>query len=657
MELPLEQQAIRAKCIHPSGRFVEFPKEEVELSMPARFEKIAARYGHRTAVKRGNQALTYQDLNQAANRLAHAIVAQRGRVQEPIALLMEHDVPLFVAILGVLKAGKICLVLDPSFPKDRNAFLLQDSQASLLIADGENFSLARGLALDSCGLVNIDQLGSAISIENPGLAISPQDFAFLIYTSGSTGRPKGVIQTHANLLHDSLIYCNGLHICVDDRIALLYSCSVSQGAKITFATLLNGAALYPFNIRQQGVDQVADWLIRQKVTIFFSVPVLFRQFAATLTREELFPHLRIIQLGSDLVTPKEIEEYQRHFSANTILVIRFGTTETGTLRRMYFDSESSLTEIQNAVGYAIEGVDICLIDDNGAAVPCDAVGEIVVKSRYLSPGYWRRPGLSREKFIPDPNDGDRRIYHTGDLGRLRSDGCLYYLGRKDFQLNVRGYRVEAGEIEAVLLAQENVKEALVATVGNSDGAAHDRLVAYIVAFEKPFPATSMLRRAAGQKLPAHMVPSDFVFLESLPLTPNGKVDRLAFPAPDRSRPELEVAEAAPRSDIETLLAKIWAEVLAIDRVGIHDNFFDLGGHSLAASRVISRVIQSFKLVLPVRTLYDAPTVARMAEVVKQNHAHRADDAELEQMLRQVETMTEEETQRDVAKMSSRDAIK
>ena len=570
---------------------------------------------------------------------------------------MEHDIPLLVTIIGVLKAGKICLVLDPSFPKDRSVFLLQDSQASLLIADGENFSLARGLALDSCGLVNIDQLGSAISIENPGLAISPQDFAFLIYTSGSTGRPKGVIQTHANLLHDSLIYCNGLHICVDDRIALLYSCSVSQGVKITFATLLNGAALYPFNIRQQGVAQVADWLIRQEVTIFFSVPVLFRQFAATLTGEELFPHLRIIQLGSDLVTPKEIEEYQRHFSVNTILVIRFGTTETGTLRRMYFGSESSLTEIQNAVGYATEGADICLLDDNGAAVPFDAVGEIVVKSRYLSPGYWRRPDLSREKFIPDPNDGDQRIYHTGDLGRLRSDGCLYHLGRKDSQLSVRGYRVEAGEIEAVLLAQENVKEALVATVGNSNAAAHDRLVAYIVAFEKPFPATSILRRAAGQKLPAHMVPSDFVFLESLPLTPNGKVDRLALPAPDRSRPELEVAEAAPRSDIEALLAKIWAEVLAIDRVGIHDNFFDLGGHSLAALRVISRVIQSFKLVLPVRALYDAPTVARMAEVVKQNHAHRAGDAELEQMLRQVETMTEEEAQRDVAKMSSRDAIK
>src|SRR5258706_6623902 len=372
MELPLEQQAIRAKCIHPSGRFVEFPQEDVELSLPARFEKIAARYGQRTAVKNGNRALTYRDLNQAANRLEHAILAQCGKAKEPIALLMEHDIALFVAIIGVLKAGKICLVLDPSFPKDRNAFLLQDLQASLLIGDGENFSLAGELALDSCGLVNIDQLASANSSENPELAVAPQDFALLIYTSGSTGRPKGVIQTHADLLHDSKNYCNGLHLCADDRSALLCSCSVSQGVKITFATLLNGAALYPFNIRQQGVAQVADWLIQEEVTIFFSVPVLFRQFAATLTGEELFPHLRIIQLGSDLVTPRELAEYQRHFSAHTILIIRFGATETGTVRRMYFDSESALTAIDNAVGYATEAAELCLIDDHGVALPCDA---------------------------------------------------------------------------------------------------------------------------------------------------------------------------------------------------------------------------------------------------------------------------------------------
>ena len=642
MNLPLDQQAIRAKCFHPSGRFAEFPLEDVALSIPARFEKIVAQYSRQAAVKTSDQTLTYQDLNQAANRLAHSIIAQRGTTQEPIALLMEHELPLFVAIIGVLKAGKICLVLDPSFPKDRRAFLLQDSQASLLIADGENLSLAEQSAYQNCDVVNLEQLGWASSSDNPGLAVSSQDLAFLIYTSGSTGQPKGVVQTHANLLHDSLIYCNGLHICAADRIALLYSCSVSQGMKITFAALLNGATLCPFDIRKRGVTPISDWLIRQEVTIFVSVPVLFHQFAGTLTGQESFPHLRTIQLGSDLVTPRELEEYQRHFSAHTILVIRFGTTETGTVRRMYFDSTSSLKEAQNAVGYAVEGAEVCLIDDAGVALPIDAVGEIVVKGRYLSPGYWRRPDLSREKFVVDPNGGDQRIYYTGDLGRLRADGCLYHLGRKDFQLSVRGYRVEAGEIEALLLAQQNVKEALVATCGSSTSAVHDRLVAYIVAFEKPFPAISALRKAARDKLPAHMVPTDFIFLDSLPLTANGKINRLALPAPHGPRPDLAVAYSAPRSEIERLLAEIWAEVLAIGPVGIHDDFFDLGGHSLAATRVLSRVLQKLKLHLPVKALFDAPTVARMADLVRQNQAHRVDAAELKQMLRLVETMTDEE---------------
>jgi amino acid adenylation domain-containing protein len=638
MDLPLAQQVIRAKCFHPSGWFVEFSLEDVALSIPARFEKIATQYPHRAAVQTSDQVLTYQDLNHAVNQLAHALIAQRGTTRETIALMMEHEVPLFVAILGVLKAGKICLVLDPSFPRDRSAFVLGDSQASLLIADGENLSLAEQSAGQNCGVIDIEQLSRAGSSDNPGLPVSPQALAFLIYTSGSTGKPKGVVQTHASLLHESLVYCNGLHICADDRLALLYSCSVSQGLKITFAALLNGAMLCPFDIRKSGVNQLCDWLIRQEVTIFFSMPVLFHQFVETFTGRKSFPHLRVIQLGSDLVTPRELEEYQRHFSAHTILVVRFGTTETGTVRRMYFDTTSSLGETLNAVGYAVEGAEVCLIDDTGAAVSSDAVGEIVVKGRYVAPGYWRRPDLSREKFIADAEGGDRRIFYSGDLGRLRADGCLHHLGRKDFQLKVRGYRVEAGEIEALLRVQQNVKEALVATCGSAASAVHDRLVAYIVGFEKPFPTISALQKAVRDKLPAYMVPTDFIFLDSLPLTPNGKIDRSALPAPRGSRPDLEVVYTEPRSDIERLLAEIWAEVLAIDPVGIHDDFFDLGGHSLAASRVISRVLQKFALNLPIRALFDAPTVARMAEVVRQNCV---DSLTLEQMLPLVKITTNE----------------
>lgn len=243
--LPPEQQAIWDKCFHPSGKFVEFPKEDVETSIPERFEKIVRRFPDVPAVKIRNRPVTYQELNQAANCLAHAILAQRGETQEPIALLMEHDSPSIVAMLGVLKAGKICVVLDPSFPKARNAFLLEDCQAALLITDSKNLSLAEEYAQDRCRYLNADELDSGFPVDNPGLSIAPDHFAFLVYTSGSTGQPKGVIQNHRNLLHDSLLYCNGLHICTDDRVALLYSCSASQGLKIILATLLNGATLCP----------------------------------------------------------------------------------------------------------------------------------------------------------------------------------------------------------------------------------------------------------------------------------------------------------------------------------------------------------------------------------------------------------------------------
>ena len=221
MNRPVAQQAIEARCFHPSGRFVEFPLNDVALLIPARFEKLAAQHSHRAAVKTSDQTLTYRDLNQAANRLAHTIIERRGTAPETVALLMQHGPPLFVAIMGALKAGKICLVLDPSFPKKRSAFLLQDSRAGLLIADGENFTAAEPFADQNCGVVNIKQLPLAGSSDNPELSVSSQDAAFLIYTSGSTGQPKGVVQSHANLLHDSLVYCNGLHICPEDRIALL----------------------------------------------------------------------------------------------------------------------------------------------------------------------------------------------------------------------------------------------------------------------------------------------------------------------------------------------------------------------------------------------------------------------------------------------------
>jgi acyl-coenzyme A synthetase/AMP-(fatty) acid ligase/acyl carrier protein len=390
--------------------------------------------------------------------------------------------------------------------------------------------------------------------------------------------------------------------------------------------LLNGAALYPYRVQQEGVADLAAWLNQEAITLYFSIPVLFRQFVGSLSGQQRFPHLRIIQLGSDRVTRGELDLYKGHFSTDTVLIVRFGTTETGTLRRMFFEVTSPLDEGAVPVGYGIEDADISLLDQEGNDVTSGAIGEIVVKSRYISPGYWRRPDLTREVFFPDPNGGDKRTYHTGDLGRMRSDGLLYHLGRKDFQLKIRGYSVAAGEIEAVLQGQHNVKEAVVATDKPSAGSESDRLIAYVVPFETPPPSIHALRANVGKRLPAHMIPSDFIFVESLPRTPNGKIDRQALPEPAKARPVLDVAFVAPQTDLEVELAELWEEILDVRPIGVDDNFFDLGGDSLVAMRLISHVAKRFQAEIPLQFLFRSPTVAAMAAMCRREDGAQPADS-------------------------------
>jgi acyl carrier protein len=245
-----------------------------------------------------------------------------------------------------------------------------------------------------------------------------------------------------------------------------------------------------------------------------------------------------------------------------------------------------------------------LLGDNGQEVGFNQVGEIAIKSRYLSPCYWHQPDLTRAKFLPDPNGGEERTFLSGDLGFMLADGCLYHVGRRDFQVKIRGNRIEFGEVETALLALDAIKDAVVIA---TDRAGDKRLAAYIVPANKPPPSVAALRRALGEKLPDHMIPSAFVLLDAMPLTPNGKIDRRALPKPGKARPELQVAYEAPRTPLEEVLAGIWANVIGLDRVGIHDNFFELGGDSLLAIRVVSRVLKQFRLEIPLQSLFQSPT--------------------------------------------------
>jgi acyl-coenzyme A synthetase/AMP-(fatty) acid ligase/acyl carrier protein len=304
--------------------------------------------------------------------------------------------------------------------------------------------------------------------------------------------------------------------------------------------------------------------------------------------------------------------FKQHFPNDCILVNRLGSSETGSLRMFFLDKETELAGNLLPVGYAVPDNDIMLLDDSGAEVAGDE-GEIAVRTRYVSPGYWKRPDLTARCFFADPSDAKTKIYRTGDLGRMLEDGCLLHLGRKEFFTKVRGYRVELEEIELALVELGGIKEAVVTALNNNSG--DERLVAYIVPKAPPGPNASELRRFLANKLPEYMIPTTFIALDALPLTDTMKVDRKALPKPKGLRPEIAASYALPRNSIEEALVKIWAEVLEIDQVGVHDNFFELGGDSLSATRIISRVVQAFALELSVKTFFDSPTVAKMAEVI------------------------------------------
>jgi acyl-coenzyme A synthetase/AMP-(fatty) acid ligase/acyl carrier protein len=486
-------------------------------------------------------------------------------------------------------------------------------------------------------LINIDDLDSILSTENIGLSIAPDTLANVVYTSGSTGQPKGVVHSHRSLLHTAM-RGKRLHIGADDRMT-----AVGSAGQDILGGLLCGAGCFPFTLKEEGLANLADWLIQHDITIYRSVATVFRHFVGTLHRGEKFPHLRLINLVGEQVYKRDVELFKEHFSPHCVLVNGLGTSETGTVRQYIIDKATAVTDTIVPVGYALQDMEVLLLDDDGNEVGFNRPGEIAVKSRYLSPGYWRKPDLIQAKFLPDPTNANARVYCTGDLGLMRPDGCLVHLGRKDLQVKIRGNRIEVAEVEAALLNLDMINEAVV--VAREVWLGDRRLVAYLVPAREHAPTASTLRCALADVLPEHMLPSAFVMLETLPLTPTGKVDRRALPAPARGQPGPEPPFVAPRTPIEQSLAQIWTEALGLEQVGIHDDFLDLGGDSLLAMEVVSCVQDTFHVDIPLQSLFETPTVAKMAVVIVQNQVKQVAQRGADPILAELEALTDEEAQR------------
>jgi len=631
--------------ITPDKRFSPFLKADVEQSVPGRFEAQATKYADQIAVKDRQGCFTYGEFNAFANRIAHGVLAERGIGSEQVVLFFEQGANFLAAIFGVLKTGKCYVPIDPSFPEARNRYILEHSQACLVVTNTANLTAAQSLVAAGdcdCEIVNIDELSAELSRENPSVEISPDALAYIIYTSGSTGKPKGVFQNHRNLLHNARNQINAFHLGVGDRMPLVHSCSVMGAVRVIYNALLSGTSLYPFDVKAEGLNALRDLLIREKITAFHAVATLFRHFAEIFQAGDDFSQLRLVILGGEAMSRKDVEFYKQHFPDNCLLCTGLGSTEAGTIRIFVLNKEIEITTGNVPPGYAVEGIDVLLWDEQGNEVSPGDVGEIVLQSEYLALGYWRRGESAGEDageaakrqtneqaneqaneqvFVPIAPGSRVRRFRTGDLGRFLPDGCLVHMGRKDFQVKIRGFRVNVAEIEAALMDSEQLKETVV--VGRERPSGEIVLVAYVVprgqgevaaedraAFESQ--TVDGLRGVVKAKLPDYMMPSTFVFLAALPQTPNDKLDRRALPEPPAPQPTTGVDFVPPKTPTQKTLATIWQTVLNLPQVGIADNFFELGGHSLLAAQVVARVQTICRVDISLAVMFETPTIEGIA---------------------------------------------
>ena len=587
----------------------EWTLADLERPIAARFEAQAARHGARLAVRGERQSLTYEELNRLANRIAHSVGVAAGGAAAGVALFLSHDALVPAAILGVLKAGRFYVPLEPGHPAERNAFMLEDSGADVLVTDGRNLAAARALAARAgraVRLLNAED-PDAGGEPNPKATVSPHDLCFIVYTSGSTGRPKGVCQPHRNILHATAWYTCQAGLGPGDRMSLLHSLSAVAGATALYGALLNGAAILPFGVREAGLGKLADWLERERVTCLHAVPTLFRRLCRHLEPGRRLEDVRLVRLGGEAITRTEWLLWREHFPEHCRLLVGLGSTEALNFRQTVHDSQAELDDEVLAVGDPVPDKEVLLLDEEGNPVRPGETGEIVVRSEYLFAGYWRRPELNARALRPDPLDGRRRLFRTGDLGRFTPDGRLFHAGRVDTQIKIAGNRVEIAEVEQALRRLPAVHDAAVVPRGR--GAGPVQLVAFAAVAGEEAPSRRELRASLREILPEHMIPALVVFVDELPLLPGGKVDRRALAERARAR---AVEHVGPRNQLEETLAGIWHRALGARGIGVHDDLFlDLGGDSLAAVEILAAIEELFQRQLPLSALYEAPTVAQL----------------------------------------------
>ncbi|MFZ6028538.1 MAG: amino acid adenylation domain-containing protein [Chloroflexota bacterium] len=572
------------------------------------------------AVTLENSHLTYLELDQRANQLAHLLQARGVAPDMLVAVCLNRSFEMIVTLLGILKAGGAYLPMDPNYPEERLQFMLHDAQVTHLVT---THSSPQSLHSSTPSVIWMDTDAKEIAempCTPPTSHTSPGNLAYCIYTSGSTGKPKGVLLEHRNvvrLMANTMFPYDFDH---HDVWTMFHSYCFDFSVWEMYGALLYGGRLVivPETVAKDPVAFL-DLLINEKVTVLNQTPTAFYVLAREALQTTL-PKLtlRYIIFGGEALHPLTLKEWRNAYPA-TKLVNMYGITETTVHVTIKEITDQEIASNLSNIGVPIPTATTYLLDHDLHLLPVGVPGEVCVGGLGVGRGYLGRDELTQQKFIRNPYRAGERLYRSGDVAKYLPTGEMVYLGRSDDQVQVRGFRVELGEINSQLLKHPSISEAIV--IGKESPSDSTEIVAYVVPKEDVTVTT--LRSHLAQTLPSYMIPSAFVLLKSLPLTATGKVDKRALPAPESSRPDVEQAYIAPRTSMETLLAEIFTDVLHVDRVGVFDDFFELGGHSLLATQVVSRIRTTFQVELALRNMFESPTVAGLAEVIVSLGTHKA----------------------------------
>jgi amino acid adenylation domain-containing protein len=620
-----ERDYPRHKCIH---RWFEEQVEKTPEAIAVIFE---------------DTKLTYRELNQRANCLAHYLIRLGVGPEIRVGVCVERSLELIVGILGVLKAGGAYVPLDPCFPRQRLSFICDETAIPVLLTQER---LIETLPPFAGKTVCLDRAWERISREsnhNPESGAIAENLAYVIYTSGSTGRPKGVQVPHCTVINVLDHVRESLGVSEQDAIPLVANICFDISVMELFLPLIAGARLIVADA-QVALDgnRIERMLSNCKITILHATPATWRVLLQAGWSG--LDRLTILSGGEAL----QSELAAQLLTKGRALWNLYGPTETAI-----YSSAAAYRPGSNdpvvSIGRPIANTQIYILDCRLRPLPAGVAGQLCIAGDGLTRGYLNRADLTAESFVPNPFSAKpgARLYKTGDLARYLPDGNIEVLGRKDHQIKLRGFRIELGEIEAVLTGHSEVLQSVVLLREDTPG--DKRLVAYVTTRGIAAATANLLRAYLKEKLPEYMVPSAFVFLDDMPLTANGKLDRKALPAPDQSYREFEDGFVAPGNPLEELIAGIWAEVLKLEKVGIRDNFFDLGGHSLKATQVMSRVREAARLDMPLRALFEGPTVAELASRVGQAISEAAELQELAQTLAEVEALSQQDLERRLKK--------